>query len=130
MNINPTARQRAVFIDIQTDETDQAQSNQALPAPAANRTYVITCIGIVVDDGTQVTEITLENAAEIDLLRQFWQVLQPRDIFIGHNIADRLALLRRLSWKTGLIPSSEVHLRNIYGHSMAEHCGRPIVKRW
>ena len=120
MNTSPTESRRTVMLDIQTSNTDQPQPDRTRPTG----TEAITCISIVIDDGTWVNEATLQNAAEKDLLRQFWQLVQPHDVFFGRNIASRLALLRRASWRLDLIPSSGVDLRAVYQYSTVETGGQ------
>ena len=116
MNLNPTESRRTVMLDIQTLYTEQ-------PHPGRTRaagTESIVCICIVIDDGIQVTEATLHNATEKDLLREFWQAVHPHDVFFGRNIASRLAFVRQRGWKVGLIPSSEVSLRAVYLHNTVD----------
>jgi hypothetical protein len=107
-------------MDIQTRTTDEAPPN----LEAAAGTEVITDIRMIADDGMQVMETTLQNAAEKDLLRQFWQLVQPHDVFYGRNISSSVASLRRASWKLDLIPSPGVDLRAIYEHSTVDMRGQ------
>jgi hypothetical protein len=121
MKLSPTESRRTVALDIQTTETDQPQPDRTKSAAAE----AITCICIVIDDDcTRVTATMLQNADEKDLLRQFWQLVQPHDTFYGRNIANRLDFLRRASWRLGLIPSLGVDLRAVYQHRTVDMGGQ------
>jgi hypothetical protein len=112
MTINPPESKRTVVLEIQTVHGDQPQPDHSKSASAG----IIIAIGVIVDDGTRVTENSFCNAAEIDLLREFWLAVQPHDVFVGHGITNQLAFLRRRSWELGLIPSQEIDLNNVYQH--------------
>ena len=112
MTINPTSTRRIVVIDIQA-----TVPNHALPNPkAAAGTEVITSIQMIVDDGMQVTQAVFSGAAEIDLLRDFWEVVRPDDVFFGYQVAYLLALLRQRAWAWDLLPSREITLSAVYRH--------------
>src|ERR1035441_5673093 len=119
MKINPTSTRRIVVIDIQTRTTDEALPN----LKAAAGTEVITGIQVTVDDGALVVVASFADAAEIDLLRDFWEVVQPDDVFYGCQALDRLVLLRRRTWAWGLIPSRELSLPMVYRHDVVETGG-------
>ena len=116
MKINPTSTRRIIVIDIQTRTTDQATPN----LKAAVATEVITGIQMIADDGIQIREASLSDAAEIDLLRDFWEAVQPNDLFYGYRIDDLLALLRRRTWELDLVPSRDLDLRTVYGHDTVD----------
>jgi len=123
MNINSPKSQRTFMLEVQTATADQYQFGHT---PSAT-TRTIVCIDTAVDDGVAVIEAHLYGAAEKDLLRQFWQLVHPRDVFYGRNVADRLAFLRQRTWKVGLIPSSEVDLRAIYQHNIRDRTGLSLI---
>ena len=79
-------------------------------------TGVIACICILIDDGARITETSFSARDEISLLRDFWKAIQPNDLFIGHDIDNCLAFLRKRSWELDIIPSREIDLRNVYRH--------------
>jgi hypothetical protein len=112
MNINPTSTRRTVVIDIQTRITDEALHN----LKAAAGTEVITSIQLIADDGMQVIEAVFSGAPERDLLRDFWGAVRRGEVFYGYQVVDRLVLLRRRTWASGLLPSRELDLPRVYQH--------------
>jgi hypothetical protein len=119
MNLSPTESRRIMMLDIQTVETDSPQSDHI----KYTGTEVITGIQVTVDDGGRVAVATFSDAAEIDLLRNFWGAVQPDDMFYGCQIFDRLFLLRRRTWACGLIPSRELSLSMVYRHDVVDTDG-------
>ena len=119
MTINPTKARRTVVLDIQLSGTKPPHPDDKASAGAET----ITRILLVVDDGV-VTEASFSGAAERDLLRQFWQLVQPHDVFFGRNIAARLEFVRQRSWKVGLIPSPGIDLRTVYQFSTVDVGGQ------
>jgi hypothetical protein len=116
MTINSTQSKRTVGLDIQTIDTNQPEPN----CGRSHGTEIIVAIGVFVNDGMEVTEDSFTDASEIDMLRRFWRLVRPHDVFVGHGIANQLAFLRRRSWELGLIPSREIGLRAIYQHQMLD----------
>jgi hypothetical protein len=112
MTSNSTSPKRTVVPSIQTIDNDQPQPNRSRSASAGT----IIAIQVTVDDGTQVTEYNISKRSEMDLLREFWNVVRPQDVFVGYGIAKDLAVLRQRSWEVGLIPSFEIDLRIVYQH--------------
>jgi hypothetical protein len=110
MTINSLPPKRTVVLTIQTVDNDQPQPDHPRSASAGT----MVAIEVTVDDGTQVTEYNSSNRSEVDLLREFWNVVQPDDVFVGHGVATQLAFLRLRSWDLGLIPSREIDLRTVY----------------
>jgi hypothetical protein len=103
MNMNPTMYRRTVILGIQTSGTNQPHSNDAGSAEPET----VVCIHMIVDDGKRVTEARLSGTTESDLMRGFWEAVQPDDVFFGRNVADRL----------NLSPSRQIDLRNVYQNS-------------
>jgi hypothetical protein len=116
MIIKSITPKRTVELSIQTIGIDQSQVNRG----RSGGTGIIVSIGVIVDDGMDVTEDSLSDASEIDLLRGFWHVVRPHDVFVGYGIAKDLAVLRQRTWKVGLIPSREIDLRTVYQHQMLD----------
>ena len=116
MIIKSIAAKPTVVLNIQSVGIDQSQPRHSRSASSR----IIISIGVTIDYDTQVTECTFSNAAEIDMLRGFWHVVQPHDVFVGHGIAKDLAVLRQRSWEVGLIPSREIDLRTVYQHQMLD----------
>jgi hypothetical protein len=79
MTLNPIQSKRTLALSLQTLESDRPQSGVARAAS----TGTTASIGVIVDDGTQVTEHNFCNAVEIDLLREFWNVVRPDDVFVA-----------------------------------------------
>jgi hypothetical protein len=73
------------------------------------------------------TEDSFSNAAEIDLLRGFWQVVRSHDVFVGYGIAKDLAFLRQRSWEVGLIPSLEIDLHTVYQHETLDPASLRVI---
>jgi hypothetical protein len=112
MTLKSIAPKRTVVLTVQTDDNGQPQPGHSRSASSG----ITIAIGVMIDDGTQVTECTFCNAAEIHLLRCFWRVVRPGDVFIGNAVSNDLAFLRRRSWNRGLIPSHEIDLNTVYQH--------------
>jgi hypothetical protein len=112
MTLNLTESKRTVVLEIQTIDANQPERNCAGSAG----TGIIIAIGVIVDDGMEITEDSFSNASEIDLLRGFWHVVRSHDVFVGYGIAKDLAFLRQRSWEVGLIPSLEIDLNTVYQH--------------
>jgi hypothetical protein len=123
MTINPTESKRTVVLEIQTIDANQPKPNCAGSAS----TGIIIAIGVIVDDGMEITEDSFSNASEIDLLRGFWHVVRSHDVFVGYGIAKDLAFLRQRSWEVGLIPSLEIDLNTVYQHETLDPASLGVI---
>lgn len=54
------------------------------------------------------------------LLSRFWKAMRPNDRIFGANIASVLDLVRRRSWNLKVVPSAEIHLRQVYVHELLD----------
>jgi hypothetical protein len=95
MTLNSTQSKRTVGLNIQTIDANQPKPNRARSAG----TGIIIAIGVIVDDGMEVTEDSFSNASEIDLLRGFWHVVRSHDVFVGYGIAKDLAFSDNVAGK-------------------------------
>jgi predicted PolB exonuclease-like 3'-5' exonuclease len=111
MNIKPTPSRRNVVIDIETISLDPNDPKGALSAINGR----VVCICLLIDDGTQMREVTIIGTSETGMLRNFWACVHQADVFIGHNAwgYDFPFLLQR-SWILGVRPSRKVDLRKFY----------------
>jgi hypothetical protein len=119
LTLSPMESRRTVVLDIQTTHPDQPQPDRTKAAG----TETVTCIWIVIDDGTRITETTFSGGTEINLLREFWGAVQADDVFYGYQAVDCVALLRRRAWAWGLLPSREITLSAMYRHQTVDTAG-------
>ena len=111
MKLYPTPTTRFVVVDIETAALNPEEAKGALSALTGR----IVCIGMLIDDGQQITELTLADENETVLLQRFWQEVRPLDVFIGHNILSfDLPFIRQRSWINGVRPSRRIDLRKYY----------------
>ncbi|MFB3813098.1 MAG: ribonuclease H-like domain-containing protein [Terriglobales bacterium] len=111
MKIKPTYSRRNVFLDIETLALDQANPEGALSALTGR----VVCIGLLIDDGQTVLEHSLIDSDELALLRSFWALVRPGDLFVGFNILDfDLPFIRQRCWINSVRPSRRVDLRRYY----------------
>jgi hypothetical protein len=90
MRIKPTPSRRNVVIDIETVSLDPNDPKGALSALTGR----VVCICLLIDDGTQMREVTIIGKNETGMLRNFWAHVHPGDVFVGHNAwGYELALL-------------------------------------
>src|SRR5690242_8885322 len=75
---------RVVVVDIETVAIDTSNDKGALDAMTGR----IVCIGMLMDDGQIVTEITLADEDERRLITEFWRSVAPSDVLAGHNVLD------------------------------------------
>jgi hypothetical protein len=123
MTINRTESKRTVVLEIQTIDANQPEPNCAGSAG----TGIIIAIGVIVDDGMEITEDSFSNDSEIELLRRFWHVVRSHDVFVGYGIAKDLAFLRQRSWEVGLIPSLEIDLHTVYQHETLDPASLRVI---
>jgi len=102
---------RTVVLDIETAALDHGDEKGALDAMSGR----VVCIGMLIDDGQIVTEITLADEDERRLITEFWRTIAPSDVLVGHNVLDfDLRFLRQRSWILGIQPSRKVDTRKYY----------------
>ena len=110
-------RSRVVVVDIETVALDTNDDRGALDALTGR----IVCIGMLIDDGQIVTEITLADEDERRLITEFWRTIAPSDVLVGHNILDfDLRFLRQRSWILGFEPSRKVDTRKYYSGDVVD----------
>jgi DNA polymerase elongation subunit (family B) len=99
---------RLVVLDIET-----AAFNAGTALDAMNSRIV--CIGLLVDNGIGLQEIALVAEDEAHLLNEFWNIIQPSDLVVGHNIIDfDLNFIKQRSWILNVKPSRAFDLRRYY----------------
>jgi DNA polymerase elongation subunit (family B) len=102
---------RLVAVDIETISLNPVDPKGALDALSGR----IVCIGTLVDDGQQVTERACADQDERKILQDFWEIVRPTDLLIGHNILEfDLPFIRQRCWILGIRPPREVNLRKYY----------------
>jgi DNA polymerase elongation subunit (family B) len=110
-NFQSTQSRRLVALDIETVSLTPTDPKGALDALAGR----IVCIGLLFDDGENVTEQALIDQDERRILEQFWKLIQPTDVFVGHNVLGfDLPFILQRSWILRVQPSREVNLRKYY----------------
>lgn len=110
MRIKPSPSRRNVVIDIETVALDPSDPKGALSAITGR----IVCVCLLIDDGNEVREVTLIGD-EAGILQNFWEKVQPNDVFIGWNLlAFDLLWLRQRSIILGVRPSRKIDLKKYY----------------
>lgn len=108
---------RTVVLDIETVALDPNDEKGALDAMSGR----IVCIGMLIDDGQIVTEITLADEDERRLITEFWRTIAAGDVLVGHNILDfDLRFLRQRSWILGIQPSRTLDTRKYYSKDVID----------
>ena len=79
-------------MDIETVSLDPSDEKGALDAMSGR----VVCIGMLIDDGQNVTEITLADEDERQLIAEFWRTIAPSDVLVGHNVLEIDAFFRDL----------------------------------
>ena len=117
VSLKPNQFRRLVIVDIETVSLNPADPKGALDGLTGR----IVCIGLLIDDGERITETALTDQDEGLLLRRFWQILQPGDILVGHNVLEfDLPFIRQRSWILGITPSREIDCRRYYTHDVVD----------
>lgn len=102
---------RTVVLDIETVTLDPADETGALDALRGR----IVCIGMLIDDGENVTEIALCDDNESFMVAEFWNTLKRGDVIVGHNVLEfDLLFIRQRSWILGIRPSRTLDTRKFY----------------
>lgn len=102
---------RTVVLDIETVALDPNDEKGALDAMSGR----VVCVGMLIDDGQIVTEITLADEDERRLITEFWRTVAPNDVLVGHNVLEfDVRFLCQRSWILGIQPSRKVDTRKYY----------------
>ncbi|MGO9083898.1 MAG: ribonuclease H-like domain-containing protein [Candidatus Sulfotelmatobacter sp.] len=102
---------RTVVLDIETVTLDPADETGALDALRGR----IVCIGMLIDDGENVTEIALCDDNEGSMIAEFWNTLKRSDVIVGHNVLEfDLLFIRQRGWILGIQPSRTLDTRKFY----------------
>lgn len=108
---------RVVVLDIETAALDPTDEKGALAAMSGR----VVCIGMLIDDQKAITEITLADEDERQIITEFWQTIAPGDVLVGHNILDfDLRFLRQRSWILGIEPSRTIDTRRYYSRDVVD----------
>jgi len=106
---------RTVVVDIETVSVDPRIEKGALDALTGR----IVCIGLLIDDGRNISETAIADEDEVKILTEFWDTIQPTDMLVGHNVLEfDLAFIRQRSWIFGIRPSRSVDLRKYYSQDL------------
>jgi DNA polymerase elongation subunit (family B) len=109
--IEDPRNRRTVVLDIETVALDPNDEKGALDAMSGR----VVCIGMLIDDGQIVTEITLADEDERRLITEFWRTVAPNDVLVGHNVLEfDVRFLCQRSWILGIQPSRKVDTRKYY----------------
>ncbi len=106
-----TQFRRTVVVDIETVTLDPNLVKGALDALSGR----IVCIGILIDDGTQLEELAITDENEVNILTKFWATIRPTDVIVGHNVHEfDIPFIRQRSWILSIRPSRTIDLRKFY----------------
>ena len=102
---------RLVVLDIETVTLDPSNDKGALDAMTGR----VVCIGMLIDDENKASEVTLAGDNERQLITNFWGILAPGDVIVGHAVLDfDIRFLQQRSWMLGIKPSRTVDTRKYY----------------
>ena len=102
---------RTVVLDIETVALDPSDEKGALDAMTGR----VVCVGMLIDDGKEVKEITFAGEDEARIITGFWDALKPGDTVVGHNVLDfDIRFLQQRSWILGIQPSRTLDTRRYY----------------
>jgi len=111
MKLQASQFRRFVVLDIETASLLGSDDDDALDALSGR----VVCICMLVDEGHETKEMILTDEDETKLLTQFWSVLQPTDVVIGHNVLEfDIPFLRQRSWILGIKPTRAIDCRKYY----------------
>ena len=118
-NFQPTESRRLVVLDIETVSLNPIDTKGALDALTGR----IVCIGLLFDDGEGVTEQVLIEQDERRTLEQFWSLLQPTDVLVGHYVLGfDLPFILQRSWILQVQPSRDINIRKYYTTEVFDTC--------
>jgi len=110
-------QRRLAVLDIETLALEPSNDKGALDAITGR----IVCIGMLVDSEKMITEITLADEDERQLITEFWATTAPGDVIVGHNVLDfDIRFLRQRSWILGIQPSRTLDTRKYYGKDIID----------
>ena len=115
MIFKPTRSRRNVVLVVHINK--RATQNTARRHIETRR---IVRISALFADHERITEGVFGDSDEATLLNNFWKAMRAGDSIFGADIASRLELVRRRSWILRVIPSAEIHLRQIYCHELLD----------
>jgi predicted PolB exonuclease-like 3'-5' exonuclease len=102
---------RIVTLDIETDSLNPLDTKGALEGSTGR----IVCICLLVDDGTQVSEVAFIHEDEAQILHGFWGFIKEDDAIVGHNVLGfDLPFILQRSWVHDIRPSRSVNMRKYY----------------
>jgi DNA polymerase III epsilon subunit-like protein len=117
MGVGGAQRTRVVVVDIETATLDPTNDKGALDAMTGR----VICIGLLIDDATNVVEIMFADEDEHRLIDDFWRTIAPGDVIVGHNIQEfDLRFLRQRSWILGIVPSRTIDTRRYYTRDIVD----------
>jgi hypothetical protein len=83
MTLNSVRPNRTLVLTVKTVDAEQPYP----PHHARSADHkIIASICVAVDNGTQTTGYSLCHVPEGELLRGFWQLVRPNDVFVGLGI--------------------------------------------
>lgn len=117
MKLQPSQFRRFVVLDIETASLLGSDDDDALDALSGR----VVCICMLMDDGHEVKEVILAEEDESKLLAQFWSVVQPTDVFIGHNLLEfDIPFIRQRSWVLNIKPTRHIDCRKYYTEDVVD----------
>ena len=109
--IAASIERRTLVLDIETVSLDPSDESGALHAMTGR----VVCVGMLVDDGFAVIEMTFTGEDERGIITDFWAALKPSDLLVGHNVLDfDLLFPHQRSWILGIKPSCAFDMRRYY----------------
>ena len=118
-SLQSTQYRRTVVVDIETVTLDPNLAKGALDALTGR----IVCIGMLIDDGAQLEELTITHENEVHILTKFWATIRPTDVIVGHNVHEfDIPFIRQRSWILGIRPSRTIDLRKFYTATCGIRC--------
>jgi hypothetical protein len=118
-NATPSPFRRILTIDIETVSLDPAEPKGAYEG--LGLTGRIVAIGMLFDDGFNLTELPLADFDERRLLERFWATVDPGDLLVGHTLQDfDLPFIRQRSWILGVHPSRNIDMRKYYTNDVVD----------
>jgi hypothetical protein len=115
MIFKPTRSRRNVLLAVQTTKVAANQTGRR-----SREMRSVTRISALFAEHERITEGVFMDEDEAKLLGRFWRAIRPNDRIIGSDIANGLKLIRRRSWDLKVIPSAEIHLRQVYCHEILD----------
>jgi predicted PolB exonuclease-like 3'-5' exonuclease len=106
-----TQRPRLVVLDIETVTLDKNVPKGALDALTGR----VVCVGLLMDDGAQLSELAMADEDEAQILTKFWSAIHPSDTLVGFNLIEfDLPFIKKRSWLCNVRPTRSLDLRRYY----------------